>query len=53
MPQPRSVQPLRGRWQARLPAQPWVQKQRGQQGVKQQVRLPLEPMGPQQVGTFF
>ena len=52
-PLPRSVQLLWGCWQARVPVRPRVLKQWGQQRVKQQVKLPLEPMRPQQVGIFF
>ena len=57
LPLPRSAQVLWGRWQARVPVRPRVLKQWGQQRVKQQAKqrvwLPLEPMGPQQVGIFF
>ena len=53
MPLPRSVHLLWGCWQARVPVRLRALKQWGQQRVMQRVKLPLEPMGPQQVGIFF
>ena len=53
LPLPHSARALRGCWKVWVPVRLRVLKQRVQQGVKQQVKLLLEPMGHQQVGIFF